>query len=593
MNFKKFAWGMTSSALVLSMGAGQLIQVMPAQAVTPAQTASITLHSESDNPQDAYTYKTYKLFTTEGSGDAITYHVANSNVLAALQATIKAVNSTVTDDKINSEAKVIEWMQQNVMPAGEKVTDSYGNAGVQTDAPTGKYRAFLKELSSHMDKITPVATTTGSGTNTKITVEDNGYYMIVQNPAGAGHTTNSLIMTSQVDEASESKTINLKSNKPQVIKKVGEDDKTTDANKFNDIADANIGQTVPFEFISKVPNMTSYKTYKLGFYDTYEAGLDMDEKSVKVMIGGKDVTSSFTITDQSNKLNVVCNDIKSIKDVAQGQEIKVTYNGKITTAAATTAAKGLENSVTMEYSNNPYDENSTGKTPTDTVVVFAYNAHITKINDGNPAVNLKGAKFNITRKDTGQVMKFIDNKDGTYTYVENPSADQTVTADVVSQNTSGDFKIYGLDEGSYTMKETASPHGYDKLYGTISFDVTPTYQNARAAVASNEAAELKALADQTPGYVAGTHAAARTALATTGSYSKDTVNDPISLNEAATITGKTADVANGTVAFNVVNKKHSPLAFTGGQAGIMVLIAAGAGYVLVKENKKIKAAQED
>lgn len=586
MNFKKFAWGMTSSALVLSMGAGQLIQVMPAQA------ASITLHSETDNPQNAYSYKTYKLFTTDGSGDAITYHVVDSNVLAALQTTIKAVDSKVPDADINSEAKVIEWIQNNVMPAGEKGTDSYGNTGVQTDAPTGKYRAFLKELSSHMDKITPVATTTGSGTNTSIKVDDNGYYMIVQNTAGAGHTTNSLIMTSQVDEASESKTINLKSNKPQVIKKVGEDDKTTDANKFNDIADANIGQTVPFEFISKVPNMTSYKTYKLGFYDTYEAGLDMDEKSVKVMIGGKDVTSSFTITDQSNKLNVVCNDIKSIKDVAQGQEIKVTYNGKITAAAAKTAAKGLENSVSMEYSNNPYDENSTGKTPTDTVVVFAYNAHITKVNDGNPAVNLKGAKFNITRKDTGAVMKFIDNKDGTYTYVENPSANQTVTADVVSQNASGDFKIYGLDEGSYTMKETASPHGYDKLYGTISFDVTPTYQNARAAVASNETAELKALADQTAGYVAGTHAAARTALATTGSYSKDTVNDPISLNEAATITGKTADVANGTVAFNVVNKKHSPLAFTGGQAGIMVLIAAGAGYVLVKENKKIREAQE-
>ena len=81
-------------------------------------------------------------------------------------------------------------------------------------------------------------------------------------------------------------------------------------------------------------------------------------------------------------------------------------------------------------------------------------------------------------------------------------------------------------------------------------------------------------------------------MATTGSYTKDTVNDPISLNEADTITGQTADVANGTVAFNVVNKKHSPLAFTGGQAGIMVLIAAGAGYVLVKENKKIREAQE-
>ena len=591
MNFKKFAWGMTSSALVLSMGAGQLIQVMPAQA------ASITLHSETDNPQDAYSYKTYKLFTTDGSGDAITYHVASSDVLAALQTTIKAVDPTVTDDKINSESKVIEWMQNNVMPADEKGTDSYGNADVQTDVPTGKYRAFLKELSSHMDNITPAATTTGSGTDTSITVDDNGYYMIVQDAAGEGHTTNSLIMTSQVDEVSESKTINLKSNKPQVIKKVGEDDNTTGAYKFNDIADANIGQTVPFEFISKVPNMTAYKTYKLGFYDTYEAGLDMDENSVRVMIGGKDVTSSFTITDENNKLNVVCNDIKSIKNVAQGQEIKVTYNGKITTAAATTAAKGLENSVSMEYSNNPYDENSTGKTPTDTVVVFAYNAHITKVNDGNPAVNLKGATFNITRKDTGEVMKFIDNKDGTYTYVENSlinkSADQTVTADVVSQNEAGDFKIYGLDEGSYTMKETASPHGYDKLYGTISFDVTPTYQDARAAVASNETDELKALADQTAGYVSGTHEAARTALATTGSYSKDAVNDPISLNEADTITGKAADVVTGTVAFNVVNKKHSPLAFTGGQAGIMVLIAAGAGYVLVKQNKKIKAAQED
>lgn len=592
MNFKKFAWGMTSSALVLSMGAGQLIQVMPAQAVTPAQTASITLHSESDNPQDAYTYKTYKLFTTEGSGDAITYHVASKDALTDLQTTIKAIDSKVADTDINSEAKVIEWIQNNVMPADQKGTDSYGNEGVQTDIPTGKYRGFLKELSKHVDNLTPI-TTTGTATDTAITVDDNGYYMIVQDDAGTGkNTTNSLIMAAQVDEASETKTINLKSNKPQVIKKVGEDDGTTDADKFNDIADANIGQTVPFEYISKVPNMTAYKTYKIGFHDTYDAGLDMDESSVKVMIGDKDVTSSFTVTDKDNKLDISCNDIKSISGVAAGQEIKVTYNGKITAAAAKTAAKGLENSVNLEYSNNPYDDSSTGTTPTDTVVVFSYNTHVTKINDGTPAVNLKGAKFNITRKDTGAVMKFIDNKDGTYTYVENPSADQAVTADVVSQNASGDFKIYGLDEGSYSMKETAAPHGYDKLYGTISFDVKPTYQNARAAVASNKAAELKALADQTAGYVAGTHEAARTALATSGSYTKDAVNDPISLNEADTITNQTADVANGTVAFDVVNKKHSPLAFTGGQAGIMVLIAAGAGYVLVKENKKIHEAQE-
>lgn len=586
MNFKKFAWGMTSSALVLSMGAGQLIQVMPAQA------ASITLHSESDNPQDAYTYKTYKLFTTDGSGDAITYHVASTDALTDLQTTIKAVDSKVTDADINSEAKVIEWIQNNVMPADQKGTDSYGNEGVQTDIPTGKYRGFLKELSKHVSNLTPI-TTTGTATDTAITVDDNGYYMIVQDDAETGkHTTNSLIMAAQVDEASETKTINLKSNKPQVIKKVGEDDGTTDADKFNDIADANIGQTVPFEYISKVPNMTAYSTYKIGFHDTYDAGLDMDESSVKVMIGDKDVTSSFTVTDKDNKLDISCNDIKSISGVAAGQEIKVTYNGKITAAAAKTAAKGLENSVNLEYSNNPYDDSSTGTTPTDTVVVFAYNADITKINDANPAVKLKGATFNVTRKDTGEVMKFIDNGDGSYTYVENPSADQTVTADVVSQNDAGNFKIYGLDQGSYTMKETKAPHGYDKLYGTISFDVTPTYQTARAAVASNETAELQALADQTAGYVAGTHADARTALATTGSYTKDTVNDPISLNEADTITGQTADVANGTVAFNVVNKKHSPLAFTGGQAGIMVLIAAGAGYVLVKENKKIREAQE-
>lgn len=586
MNFKKFAWGMTSSALVLSMGAGQLIQVMPAQA------ASITLHSESDNPQNAYTYKTYKLFTTDGSGDAITYHVASTDALTDLQTTIKAVDSKVTDADINSEAKVIEWIQNNVMPADQKGTDSYGNEGVQTDIPTGKYRGFLKELSKHVSNLTPI-TTTGTATDTAITVDDNGYYMIVQDDAETGkHTTNSLIMAAQVDEASETKTINLKSNKPQVIKKVGEDDGTTDADKFNDIADANIGQTVPFEYISKVPNMTAYSTYKIGFHDTYDAGLDMDESSVKVMIGDKDVTSSFTVTDKDNKLDISCNDIKSISGVAAGQEIKVTYNGKITAAAAKTAAKGLENSVNLEYSNNPYDDSSTGTTPTDTVVVFAYNADITKINDANPAVKLKGATFNVTRKDTGEVMKFIDNGDGSYTYVENPSADQTVTADVVSQNDSGDFKIYGLDEGSYSMKETAAPHGYSQLYGTINFDVKPTYQTARAAVASTETAELQALADQTAGYVADTHEAARTALATSGSYAKDAVNDPISLNEADTITGQTADVANGTVAFNVVNKKHSPLAFTGGQAGIMVLIAAGAGYVLVKENKKIREAQE-
>ena len=71
--------------------------------------------------------------------------------------------------------------------------------------------------------------------------------------------------------------------------------------------------------------------------------------------------------------------------------------------------------------------------------------------DGKTA--LKGAGFKITRKETGEVLKFTKEVDGVYKYDKN-GQEEVVTRD------GGTVIVKGLDCGKYVFKETTAPTGY-------------------------------------------------------------------------------------------------------------------------------------
>ena len=376
-----------------------------------------------------------------------------------------------------------------------------------------------------------------------------GYYLIVDSTADGKTVYNPAVLAITSDI-----TIQDKTDVPTLEKKVQENKKdvtgdTAYGSKFNDVADYNIGDDVPFHLIGSVPDMSQYETYKYTFSDTLGDGFDAPT-SVKVSLSDDkvldvedtDITSSFTITNPLAKtFTVSTNNLKSITGVTTGKYVIVSYTAKLNSFAQI-GLPGNVNTAKLTYSNKPdqsgQGENQpTGETPEDKVIVFTYGLDVTKVDSNNTETKLKDAEFKLYRgTDTKEYAKVLNGKVTGWTTDINEGS-------VLKSGEDGKFKVEGLDNGDYTLKETKAPAGYNLPANGFSVELTATTVNDQAWGGDYDAAE------------------ALTELA---------VNR----------TDNTGDVNTGLGAITINNTKGSSLPSTGGM-GTTILYAAGAAIVLV------------
>jgi len=376
-----------------------------------------------------------------------------------------------------------------------------------------------------------------------------GYYLIVDSTADGKTVYNPAVLAITSDI-----TIQDKTDVPTLEKKVQENKKdvtgdTAYGSKFNDVADYNIGDDVPFHLIGSVPDMSQYETYKYTFSDTLGDGFDAPT-SVKVSLsddkvldnGDSDITDSFTITNPLAKtFTVSTNNLKSITGVTTGKYVIVSYTAKLNSFAQI-GLPGNVNTAKLTYSNKPdqsgQGENQpTGETPEDKVIVFTYGLDVTKVDSNNTETKLKDAEFKLYRgTDTKEYAKVLNGKVTGWTTDINEGS-------VLKSGEDGKFKVEGLDNGDYTLKETKAPAGYNLPANGFSVELTATTVNDQAWGGDYDAAE------------------ALTELA---------VNR----------TDNTGDVNTGLGAITINNTKGSSLPSTGGM-GTTILYAAGAAIVLV------------
>lgn len=420
----------------------------------------------------------------------------------------------------------------------------------------------------------------GDGTKLENTTTlDTGYYLIVDQTTFGDGETNTVVNAALLQLTNDI-TIKTKVSVPAVDKKVQENSD----GEYGEAADYNIGDDVPFQFISAVPDMSQFETYKYVFHDTMSAGLSFNADSVEVQVGLSTVGLSTVpateyevvtegLTDGCT-FEIVFDDLKSAlaqtTNAVTGASIIVIFTAELTDKAVI-GGGGNSNTVKLEYSNNPNDDGDgnppTGETPEDEVLVFTYELDTDKVN-GNKEP-LKDAKFRLARKvkdengaETNEY-EWATIANGKITGWEKASEGQQFGGAELTTPESGKFEIEGLDAGTYYLWETKAPAGYN------------TPEDPFVVVISRELTQI----DGKEGY---------TDL-------KVTIDGEAGKDEA-TMDSEKEETGSGTVGVEVVNQSGATLPETGGIGTTIFYIVGGlltVGAVVLLVTKKRMSVDSD
>ena len=429
--------------------------------------------------------------------------------------------------------------------SGEALSDAaynYVKTQVGTDGSNGA--AFAKEIMKWiLENTTTVETTHTTATTTAgTTVIDKlayGYYVVY--PLGATDTStapgNETVksVASLVSVTGTDATVNMKSNYPTVDKKiipaqsgsgitVGAivddtwagvhhmelDDEnesedaiaphgTTDEKKAGDFG---IGDTVTYQLTSKVPDMTGYTSYTFKFTDTLSKGLDLKEVlSVKVgnttLTAKKSGVNTYALAyDKTNRiLTVTLNDFYNSYKEHVGETITVVYTATLNKDAVI-GMNPNTNKAELEFSNKPGTD-ETGKSEPSIVNAHTFDFTIFKYylkdqKNQNDKTALAGAEFELykantegTAADTNAKINIIDENNGVYRQAtpEEASTAGFTSAKIVSDE-DGKVLVKGLKAGTYYLKETKAPDGYNKLLSDIKIEIKAKYNDATGELES-------------------------------------------------------------------------------------------------------------
>lgn len=415
---------------------------------------SVTINNVADNATE---FKGYQIFTADVDNDGNVSNItwASTEVQNAVEPVVKADESYT--GKTAQDAA--DWIAKKVGDEGSSVA---------FDSTAYKIAAAVNGLNA--DKTTNNRVASGLA---------HGYWLFVTkaDTIGFGEAGTFPIFTVV---GSKPVDITEKTGIPTVEKKIVSDADS----KEHDAADSQIGQDVTYNLYGTVAeNFDKYDTYFYQFSDKISKGL-MLQKGAKVYLyknrtdakgdlaraKGADITAYFkektpaeAAEDGSKTTTWTCDNLKKVSDVTKDSYIVVSYKAQINKDAVVAGTEGNENTVTLNYSNNPMT-GARGETQPDTVKDYTYGLKINKVDLGTEAA-LDGAEFTIqaTGADGGASKSLYVQKDGSL----GSDPWNFVTAN------GGVIKVTGLDAGTYTVTEVSAPSGYAKV-DPFTFEIKPS-----------------------------------------------------------------------------------------------------------------------
>ena len=416
----------------------------------------------------------------------------------------------------NDEVKlyrVAEWVENDGWTKSEgfeglndaqfkEIVGSPSDASTNPPTPAVQAKITAEMAGIIGQKITENVTPAYSGTADadgifKVTKDDNppleaGLYIAIITPAQAGYVYNPVFVSCDYQQPETGNT-----NEWGVTEDLTYDDqtkalakKTTLTNvKSATLSDAEIeaiyadqhpetvkvGSHVPFTVNSVIPKFASnYTNPVFKVTDTLSAGLKLDQDSIEIVKPDTLTANDYTLTKSDTGFEIAFAPAY-LKTPGPAVELEITYTAEVTSDAVTNIDR-LTNTVDVQYSNNPDDEDGFGLLRSKTNhYTFAIDGTLYGP-DGGPTtevvkigVDNEGNEITKTVTINGDVMvgalqgaEFgLYTDEGCTTLYTNDAVDPEFTGTVTS-DADGRMTITGLDAGTYWLKEINAPAGYIK-----------------------------------------------------------------------------------------------------------------------------------
>ncbi len=438
---KKLLAMMISMVMVLSMATASFAEV--------GGTGSLTVTLANDNKlaeNNKHTVKLYKLLNLESYDTSAKKYSYSLN--EKYKQTIKDVlgNGTMQDNEIIGK---ISALGQDNTPNVQKFANDFETNYTGNPDSTG-------EIVAQKDKII-----------NSVTINDLpvGYYLIVLDNARE-------VQANLFTVVQGTNNVKLKAEAPGITK-------SADKN------DVEIGEIVTYTITTKIPKKLS-ETMVYKITDILSEGLDFvdfDSEDtpkntqslvIETKLDNQDTTGiTASVTGRTMTIDLA----QYIKDHQGdiGKTLTIRYKAKVNTNAVIETS----NSATLEYGKNTdstvVNKPEQAKTPT-------FPVHINKTDGKSP---LAGAEFEIYHSNSngdaieGAAIKVTGNN-GVYKISSNQSEEPGNTKMITTKITGIQFGkeggynlvINGLKAGTYWLRETKAPDGYNKLEKDIKITVT-------------------------------------------------------------------------------------------------------------------------
>ena len=407
---------------------------------------------------------------------------ATLEVQKAVIGAFTRADGTRVDGAPRTDTSAQAWAEYINDHAGDKVGQT---AKVDADSTLDKIAAALE--GSNLTWTKPSDSSKGNFESL-----NQGYWLFVTDvPSKTGNTD---AYTSPIFTIVGGSDVNVapKKSVPNVTKAVKDDNNgsfVTDESKNvfeapNRVADSASDQLIEYQLAGTVAsNINTYKEYSYTFTDvlpsTMVPELNGNDPVVEVKIGDQVVhPSSYNKSYVDGKLEVSFSNLKNAhvkkQDGTEGAVIIVDGSSKVyvnykarldpTKVSANMLGKGQKNTVTLTYSNNPHDNNGTGTTVDHPAYDYTYGIDVKKVGSDEAKPPLANVEFTLQEVGTGKFIK----KDGT------TASNETENGAILKTNSNGMIEVFGLDEGTYILKEKTPAPGYDNSHGSrgIKFTIT-------------------------------------------------------------------------------------------------------------------------